>query len=203
MAEIERIEIIGDAPARRAPDAAPGGRSGGPGDRARAPGGRPRLPMVAAALLVVGCLIAVGVLAVLLHDARADRRAVPGPTPAERAAVSVVAIDAHDLTALDTTAVPDAGVLLVGATGVLDRPFHDRAFVYGGRLTYEPDLRLTVVGAPRAVGDLQVTMTVRLSSAGQVSTAQTVVNLERRVAGPKVSAVIMTLAPTGKLPSEA
>jgi len=207
MPEIERMEIIGEAPATAAPrsDAPPRPAAGPGGARTRR---RRMLGAALAAVLVAGILGVVAVLAVQLHAARDDqRRRAPDPSPAQRAAVAAVlawarAVDAHDVAALDATTVPDAGVLVVDTIGVSDRPFRGRAFLDRDGLTYGPDLRLEVLGVPQAVQDLQVTLTTRLTYDGRRSTAQTVVNLERRLSGLKVGAVVMTAAPNGKLPSE-
>jgi hypothetical protein len=192
MPDIESMEIIGDD---RGPVAPP------------LPGAVRRVPWVAVLVAVVGvgCLTAIVVLAAMLHAER--ERRPPEPTEAQRAAVSAVlawasAVDRHDAAALDAALVADAGVLIVGPEGIQDQLFRDRAFLEGGRPSYPPDLRLEVLGTPQAVQDLQVTLTMRLSYQGRSSTAQTVVDLERRVSGVKVAVVVMTTAPTGKLPSE-
>jgi hypothetical protein len=190
MPEIESMEILGD-------DLQP----------VRPPRTGRRVPWLAvlAAVVVVGCLAAVVVLGSMLSAERARRP--PDPTPAQRAAVSAVlagvrAVESRDPAALDAALVADAGVLFLGPEGVLDEPFRGRAFLDQGRPTYGPGLRLEVLGTPQAVQDLQVTLTTRLSYEGRSATAQTVVNLERRVSGLKVAAVVMTAAPSGKLPSE-
>jgi len=206
MPEIEHMEIIGEDPGPGTARVNAWPRSvGAPvGARAR----RRRLTAAILAVAIVAGWAAVVVLAVQLHSAREDqRRLTPAPTSAQRAAVAAVlawarAVDAHDAAALDASVVADAGVLVIDAAGVRDRPFRGRAFLDRDGLTYGTDLRLEVLGAPQAVQDLQVTLTTRLTYDGRRSTAQTVVNLERRVSGLKVGAVVMTAAPDGKLPSE-
>jgi len=200
------MEIIGDGRADPGGSARTGGRPGG--WLGRGTGGRDRffrqLWILVAVLLVGG---AVGAAAFYRAELDAERRRTPDPTPAQQAAVATVlawahALDRHDATALDASIVADAGILIITPREQADQPFRGGLFLDGNGLTYPEDLRFQVLGRPQAVQDLQVTLSGRLSYGDRSTTGQLVVNLEPRAAGVKVSAVVMTTAPTDRLPSE-
>jgi hypothetical protein len=200
------MEIIGDGPVDPVGSARAADRPGG--WLGRGTGGRDRffrrLWILVAVLLVGG---AVGAAAFYRAELDAERRRTPDPTPAQRAAVAAVlawahALDGHDVTALDAGIVADAGILIITPRQPPDQPFRGGLFLDGNGLTYPSDLRFQVLGRPQAVQELQVTLTGRLSYGDRSIAGQLVVNLEPRLAGVKVSAVVMTTAPTDRLPSE-
>jgi hypothetical protein len=86
-------------------------------------------------------------------------------------------------------------VVLIGSTGVLDRPFRGRQFVDDGRLSYDPSVRLEVVGEPEPVHDLQVSMTTRLTCDEGTFTQLTVLNLQRNGDQVRVASAVMTATP--------
>jgi hypothetical protein len=138
--------------------------------------------------------VAVGGLTTLLV---AERRQ-SGP---ERAAVAAAtawarAVDAHDLAAVQGSTLPSARVLVVGASGLSERPFRGRQFVSGGRLTFEEGLKLRIVGDPVPAGDLQVTMRTHVTCPdGDQADLLTVVTLRRVGDDVRVDSVVMTPAP--------
>lgn len=186
MPDVERAEIIGDAP--REPASGGGFRAGvlRPGPRA--------VPWLAGALVIA--LAGAAVLGALLY-------AQVRQTDAERAGVAaarawVAAIDRHDLAAVQRLTDPGAPVLVVGANGVSERAFRGQRLVAADRLTFESELALRILGEPVVVREDQVAMTTRLTCDGDDYTHLTVLNLRRSGEAVTVAGAVMTWTPASR-----
>jgi hypothetical protein len=202
VADLDRAEIIGDAP----PDAGAGivvhweERSRRLVDRVRPPrspappgsGGTARRTR----WLITALVAALVVIVVLAGSLYADRYQSARQREAVALARSWVrAIDGHDLDGVRRSTVPGATAVVVGPSGVLDRPFRGRVFLLGGQLSFRDEVGLRITGEPGPVQELQVTLPTVLTCEGKDHPQLTVLTLQRVGGQLKVASAVMTSTP--------